>query len=72
MDNPEFFNRIADTFTSKVSLRFLILLWGEKSSLVTQGMQIPVYSYTDIKNLGQEKRAGSNDTSTLRIYVSCP
>ncbi|KAF3553672.1 hypothetical protein F2Q69_00015685 [Brassica cretica] len=62
VDNPEFFNRIADTFTSKVSLRFLILLWGEKSSLVTQGMQIPVYSYTDIKNLGQEKRAGSNDT----------
>ncbi|KAH0928843.1 hypothetical protein HID58_014570 [Brassica napus] len=62
VDNPEFFNRIADTFTSKASLRFLILLWGEKSSLVTQGMQIPVYSYTDIKNLGQEKRAGSNDT----------
>ncbi|CAN7015590.1 unnamed protein product [Brassica oleracea var. botrytis] len=61
VDNPEFFNRIADTFTSKVSLRFLILLWGEKSSLVTQGMQIPVYSYTDIKNLGQEKRGGSND-----------
>ncbi|CAH8306607.1 unnamed protein product [Eruca vesicaria subsp. sativa] len=62
VDNPEFFNRIADTFTSKASLRFLILLWGEKSSLVTQ---IPVYSYTEIKNLGQETRAkpsGSNDT----------
>lgn len=70
MDNPEFFNRIADTFTSKASLRFLILLWGEKSSLSTQGMQIPVYSYTEIKTLGQERRAessGSNDTSTLRI-----
>ncbi|KAF8119115.1 hypothetical protein N665_0001s0164 [Sinapis alba] len=65
VDNPEFFNRIADTFTSKTSLRFLILLWGEKSSLVTQGVQIPVYSYTEIKNLGQERRAessGSNDT----------
>ncbi|ESQ56270.1 hypothetical protein EUTSA_v10024478mg [Eutrema salsugineum] len=65
VDNLEFFNRIADTFTSKASLRFLILLWGEKSSLATQGMQIPVYTYTEIQNLGQERRAklsGSNDT----------
>lgn len=72
VDNPEFFNRIAETFTSKASLRFLILLWGEKSSLVAQGEQIPVYSYTEIKNLGQERRAklsGSNNTSTLRIYI---
>ncbi|CAA7027991.1 unnamed protein product [Microthlaspi erraticum] len=63
VDNPEFFNRIAETFTSKASLRFLILLWGEKPSLATQGIQIPVYTYTEIKNLGQERRAqfsGSN------------
>jgi len=70
VDNPEFFNRIAESFTSKASLRFLILLWGEKSSLVTQGMQIPVYSYAEIINQGQESRAklsASNDTSTLRF-----
>lgn len=72
VDNPEFFNRIAETFTSKASLRFLILLWGEKSSLVTQGLEIPVYSYAEIKSLGQESRAkspGSNDTSTSMSYV---
>lgn len=73
VDSPEFFNRIAETFTSKASLRFLIFLWGEKSSLAKQGMQIPVYTYTEIKNLGQERRAqfsGSNDiTSTWMIYI---
>ncbi|CAN8324390.1 unnamed protein product [Cochlearia groenlandica] len=65
VDNPEFFNRIADTFTSKASPRFMILLWGDKSSLATQGMQIPVYSYTEITKLGQERRtqfSGSNET----------
>uniref|UniRef100_A0A1J3ENE5 Long-chain-fatty-acid--[acyl-carrier-protein] ligase AEE15, chloroplastic n=1 Tax=Noccaea caerulescens TaxID=107243 RepID=A0A1J3ENE5_NOCCA len=71
VDNPEFFNRIAETFTSKASPRFLILLWGEKSSLAKEGMQIPVYTYTEIKNLGQERRAqfsGSNDI--IRNYKS--
>lgn len=65
MDNPEFFNRIADTFSYKASLRFVILLWGDKSSLVTSGRKTPVYSYNEIKNLGQERRAklaGSSDS----------
>ncbi|KAJ4897652.1 hypothetical protein Rs2_24446 [Raphanus sativus] len=65
VDNPEFFNRIADTFSYKASLRFVILLWGDKSSLVTSGRKTPVYSYNEIKNLGQERRAklaGSSDS----------
>ncbi|KAG5406115.1 hypothetical protein IGI04_012234 [Brassica rapa subsp. trilocularis] len=64
VDNPEFFNRIADTFSYKASLKFVILLWGDKSSLVTSSRQTPVYSYNEIKNLGQERRAehaGSSD-----------
>lgn len=64
MDNPEFFNRIADTFSYKASLKFVILLWGDKSSLATSSRQTPVYSYNEIKNLGQERRAehaGSSD-----------
>ncbi|CAN8270494.1 unnamed protein product [Cochlearia groenlandica] len=64
VDNPEFYNRIAETFSYKAPLRFVILLWGDKSSLVTVGRQIPVYSYNEIKNFGQERRAkfaGSND-----------
>ncbi|KAJ0248984.1 acyl-activating enzyme 16 [Hirschfeldia incana] len=65
VDNPEFFNRIADTFSYKASLRFVILLWGDKSSLVTSSRQTPVYSYNEIKSLGQERRAkfaGASDT----------
>ncbi|CAF1705567.1 BnaC03g74060D [Brassica napus] len=64
VDNPEFFNRIADTFSYKASLKFVILLWGDKSSLATSSRQTPVYSYNEIKNLGQERRAehaGSSD-----------
>ncbi|VVB01232.1 unnamed protein product [Arabis nemorensis] len=68
VDNPEFFNRIAEAFTSKASVRFLILLWGEKPSLVTQEMQIPVYSYTDIKNLGQDRRANFSESNDTRNY----
>lgn len=72
MDNPEFYNRIAETFSKKAPLRFVILLWGDKSSLVTSGRKTPVYCYSDIKNLGHERRArfgaGSNDAGKLWIY----
>ncbi|CAH2052888.1 unnamed protein product, partial [Thlaspi arvense] len=64
VDNTEFFNRIAETFSYKAPLRFVILLWGDKSSLVTPGRQTPVYTYNEIKNLGHERRvkfAGSNE-----------
>ncbi|XP_010512900.1 PREDICTED: probable acyl-activating enzyme 16, chloroplastic isoform X2 [Camelina sativa] len=57
VDNPEFFNRIAASFSYKAPPRFVILLWGDKSSLVTVGRQTPVYSYNEIKRFGQERRA---------------
>ncbi|KAG2321402.1 hypothetical protein Bca52824_014615 [Brassica carinata] len=68
VDNPEFFNRIADTFSYKASLRFVILLWGDKSSLVTSSRQTPVYSYKEIKNLGQERRAKFAGSSVAGKY----
>ncbi|XP_010532733.1 PREDICTED: probable acyl-activating enzyme 16, chloroplastic isoform X3 [Tarenaya hassleriana] len=55
VDNPEFFNRISKKFSTKVSPRFVILLWGEKSSLVMEGIRSPVYSYTEIINFRREK-----------------
>lgn len=71
MDNPEFFNRIAESFSCKAAPKFVILLWGEKSSLVTAGMPTPVYSYNEIKKFGQERRAKfarSNDAGKSHIY----
>lgn len=68
VDNPDFFNRIAEPFLYKAPLRFVILLWGEKSSLVTAGRQTPVYSYNEIKKFGQERRATSNDAGKRWIY----
>jgi len=71
VDNPEFFNRIAESFSYKAAPKFVILLWGEKSSLVTAGRHTPVYSYNEIKKFGQERRAKfarSNDSGKRHIY----
>ncbi|XP_021888931.1 probable acyl-activating enzyme 16, chloroplastic [Carica papaya] len=56
VDNPEFFNRIAETFYSNSDMRFVILLWGEKSLLASDGKGIPVFSYKEIIDLGRESR----------------
>ncbi|CAI0397642.1 unnamed protein product [Linum tenue] len=67
VDNPELFNRIAGTFHSKATLRFVILLWGEKSSLNVSGIEeLPVFSYQEIIDLGQESYrafSGAPDSS---------
>ncbi|XP_010527443.1 PREDICTED: probable acyl-activating enzyme 16, chloroplastic isoform X2 [Tarenaya hassleriana] len=59
VDNPEFFNRISETFSSRANLRFVILLWGEKSSLFMEGTRSPVYSYTEIMDFGWERLRNS-------------
>jgi hypothetical protein len=57
VDNPEMFNRIAKAFNLKASMRFIILLWGEKSSLVNEGnKEVPIFTFTEVINLGQESR----------------
>ncbi|KAJ4954566.1 hypothetical protein NE237_011349 [Protea cynaroides] len=57
VDNPDFVNRIAEAFISRASIKFVILLWGEKSGIaskVTEGMA--VFSFKEIIDLGQESR----------------
>ncbi|CAN1325104.1 Probable acyl-activating enzyme 16, chloroplastic [Linum perenne] len=55
VDNPELFNRIVGTFCSKATLRFVILLWGDKANLNVLGIEeLPVFSYQEIIDLGQE------------------
>ncbi|KAL4561081.1 hypothetical protein LXL04_033243 [Taraxacum kok-saghyz] len=72
VDNPELYHRIATGFNSKASVRFVILLWGDKSSLSSQNMEgIPVYSYKDIIDLGLENRTAlvdSHDACEKYVY----
>nr|GLL41408.1 probable acyl-activating enzyme 16, chloroplastic isoform X1 [Ipomoea trifida] len=55
VDNPEMYSRIAETFHSHADVRFVILLWGEKSSITSEVMDgRPIYSYNEILDLGNE------------------
>ncbi|KAI4370442.1 hypothetical protein MLD38_018796 [Melastoma candidum] len=57
VDNPELFNRIAEVFQEGAVMRFVILLWGDKSCLSTERTEeIPVYTYNEIMNFGRESR----------------
>ncbi|EEF41754.1 long-chain-fatty-acid CoA ligase, putative [Ricinus communis] len=63
VDSPELFNRIAETLCSNAVITFIILLWGEKSSLAIKGMDgIPVFNYKQIVNLGRESRRALHDS----------
>lgn len=72
VDNPELFNRIAETFSSTAALRFVILLWGDKSCLESNFFdEVPVYNYKEIIQLGRESRMTllySHDASKL-LYI---
>ncbi|PON55677.1 2,3-dihydroxybenzoate-AMP ligase [Parasponia andersonii] len=71
VDSPELFNRISETFHSKANMRFVVLLWGDKSSLSIEGVEgIPVFNYKEIIQLGQEsRRAISDSTDVRKSYV---
>ncbi|XP_020107003.1 probable acyl-activating enzyme 16, chloroplastic isoform X1 [Ananas comosus] len=57
VDSPQFFNRLAESFIPRVDVRFVVLLWGEKSSLNSKSIKdIPLYDYREIIKLGQESR----------------
>lgn len=56
VDNPEMYNRIANTFSSQASIKFVVLLWGEKSSLSSEVKGRPVYCYQEIVDMGLESR----------------
>ncbi|KAI4370437.1 hypothetical protein MLD38_018791 [Melastoma candidum] len=57
IDSPDLFNRIAKVFFKEAAMRFVIVLWGDKSNLsMEQNEEIPVYTYHEILNLGRESR----------------
>lgn len=70
VDNSELYHRIAKAFNSEASLRFVILLWGEKSSIGSQMLDgIPTYSYKEIIDMGHQHRAVMVDSHDARKSV---
>ncbi|XP_050142820.1 probable acyl-activating enzyme 16, chloroplastic isoform X1 [Malus sylvestris] len=60
VDSPELFNRISEEFCSK-AMKFIVLLWGEKSSLKNEG-KVPIFDYKEILDLGRESRKSLLDS----------
>lgn len=55
VDDPEMYSRISESFHSKATIRFVILLWGEKPIISNQAEgEIPIYSYKEIIDLGHK------------------
>ncbi|XVF28994.1 hypothetical protein REPUB_Repub15cG0081500 [Reevesia pubescens] len=67
IDNPEFFNRLSGIFFSKATMRFIVLLWGEKSCLASDETQgVPIFSYKEIMEIGRESRVALIDSHDAR------
>ncbi|KAK1282366.1 hypothetical protein QJS10_CPB22g00731 [Acorus calamus] len=57
VENPEFFNKLAVNLFSKANVRFLIILWGEKSCIDANMVHdIPAFTYDEIIRLGKDRR----------------
>ncbi|XP_020585224.1 long-chain-fatty-acid--[acyl-carrier-protein] ligase AEE15, chloroplastic-like [Phalaenopsis equestris] len=57
VDNPEFFNKLAESLIPRANIRFVILLWGDKSFLNSNyAKDIPLYDFEEIIGLGHESR----------------
>ncbi|CAI8618568.1 unnamed protein product [Vicia faba] len=74
VDGPEMFNWIAETFYSKSSMRFIILLWGEKSGLSViseDNKDVQIFSFMEVIDLGRESRktwSDSHEASQQYVY----
>lgn len=57
------FDQIAETFCSMAALRFVILLWGEKSLMACKGVEgLPFFTYNEIIDLGRDNRRSLFDS----------
>ena len=58
MDNPQLFDQIANAFVTQAAMKFVILLWGEKSELKNREVleKFPVFSYDEIIEMGRKSR----------------
>lgn len=59
VDNPTLFNKLVAKFNSSAILKFVVLLWGEKSMMdLSIAGEVPVYTYDEFTHLGRESRQG--------------
>ncbi|KAG9143001.1 hypothetical protein Leryth_006275 [Lithospermum erythrorhizon] len=74
VDNPEMYKHMQDTFHSKASVKFVVLLWGEKSSIAMDTTEeLCIYNYEEIIKLGEENRLKllySEESRRQYIYES--
>ncbi|KAK4266601.1 hypothetical protein QN277_027496 [Acacia crassicarpa] len=72
VDNPEMFNRMEETFYSKTSMKFIILLWGDKSQLLGgKSKELPVFNFLEVMDLGRQGRKAlleSHDSKQHHVY----
>ncbi|XP_057830934.2 long-chain-fatty-acid--[acyl-carrier-protein] ligase AEE15, chloroplastic isoform X2 [Cryptomeria japonica] len=57
VDNPSLLNNLAPKFNSYTNLKFVVVLWGEKSMVDSNvGNTIALYSYDEFSHMGHESR----------------
>ncbi|XP_073136448.1 probable acyl-activating enzyme 16, chloroplastic isoform X2 [Henckelia pumila] len=55
VDDPAMLNKVSGIFHSQVTIRFVIVLWGDKSSITNaEALKMPIYGYKEIIDLGLE------------------
>lgn len=71
LDDTTFLNRLLGDFMSGAVMRFIILLWGEKGVLDAKLMQqMPVFTYKEIIELGQDSLRTSLDPKSKGVRIS--
>lgn len=65
------YNRVAESFDSRATVRFVVLLWGEKSNISKQVDGLPIYCYKEIIDLGRQSNMAllSKDSSKCILTV---
>lgn len=72
VDSPQFFDRLAESLILEADVRFIVLLWGEKSCLNSKALRdIPLYDYGEIIELGQESRHALLQSCKEGQYHAC-
>ncbi|CAA3025938.1 probable acyl-activating enzyme 16, chloroplastic [Olea europaea subsp. europaea] len=72
VDDPVLYNKISETFHARATIRFVILLWGEKSSIKDVATaEIPIYGYNEITSMGQESHMALLHSEDARKQYIC-
>uniref|UniRef100_A0A1D1YU48 4-coumarate--CoA ligase n=1 Tax=Anthurium amnicola TaxID=1678845 RepID=A0A1D1YU48_9ARAE len=70
VDTPEFLNRLAETLFTSAEIRFVILLWGDKSVLDSKmSCKIPIFTYKEIIDKGQNSRDSLMDSMQIGHHI---